>query len=166
MKNKNANQQLPPYVPYRTWNTFLQRAKESEIPLPSRLDSSFWARLPFSGSNESALRRTLVFLDLVDAKACPKEDLEPLIISEGDERASILNRLVSHSYSDLLSQIDLRRGSMKQLQEYFKSVGADGKVGKMCISFFLGIAREANFELHRSLQGKAVSRKPKLPRCL
>ena len=89
------------------------------------------------------MKRALVFLGLIKKDGSPEENLEKLIKAEGEERKAIISEIVSCSYVDLLAQVDLERATAKQLQDYFKSIGADGKIGQMCISFFLALAREA-----------------------
>ena len=145
----------PPYVSYKTWNTFLQKVK-GQLPLPNHIDSSFWAYLPFSGSNQSALRGTLVYLGLLDG-GHPDLRLEQLANAENEERQNLLREIFTQSYEELLDQVDLTRTTRGRLREYFKSVGAEGQLGQKCTAFFLCLAREAGETLHASLQAKSVS---------
>ena len=145
----------PPYVSYKTWNTFLERAK-GHLPLPQRMDSSFWSRLPFSGSNQSALKGALVFLGLVGEDDRPGAELEQLIQAQGADRQVLLRRTLTRSYGQLLGQVDLSRATHGQLRDYFRSVGAEGQVGQKCTVFFLSLAREAGEKPHVSLQARAL----------
>jgi len=156
MKTSEKERRLSPYVSYKTWSTFLETVK-GQLPLPHRMDSSFWARLPFSGSNQSALRCTLDYLGLVDSQDHPDARLEQLAGSENAERQELLREIFTQSYKELLDQVDLARTTPGRIREYFKSVGAEGQVGQKCTTFFLSLAKEAGETLHASLQAKVVS---------
>jgi len=156
MNTKGRETRLPPYVSYKTWNTFLEKLKE-QIPLPNRMDSSFWSRLPFSGSNLSALKGTLRYFSLIDSENRPNPKLEQLAQAEDQERQNLLRDILIRSYEDLLNQVDLSRATIGQLREYFKSVGADGQIGQKCTTYFLSLAKESGEKLHTSLQARVIS---------
>ena len=138
----------PPYVSYRTWNTFLLRLRE-HLPLPPVLDTSFWHRIPFSGTNKSALRGALIYLGLMSATRHPADSLERLTKADGEERKNLLREVVTSAYQGLLAKVDLRRATVGDMRSYFREVGASG--GAKGVNFFLSMARDAGLELHPSL---------------
>jgi hypothetical protein len=120
------------------------------------MDSSFWARLPLSGSNISALKGALLFMNLMTPDERPTPELEKLVQAEGAERQTLIKKIFVRSYEDILNQVDLSRATHGQLREYFKSVGADGQMGQKCSTFFLSLAKESGEKLHASLQTKVT----------
>jgi len=152
--NKKEERLTPPYAPYRTWNTLLGNLKDA-MPLPSRMDSTFWSRLKLSGSMRSSLKSALVSLGLLSQDGRPKKELEELLIAEGDERGERLRAIFQTTYADLLNQIDLERATVGALRDYFRSVGADGQMGEKCQSFFINMAKDSGYKLHPHLLARA-----------
>ena len=155
MNGERQERRLPPYVSYKTWNTFLEKLR-AQVPLPTHMNSSFWSHLPFSGSSQSALKGALLFTGLISPDDRPKEELERLIRAEGTERQALLGKIFTRAYEELLNQVDLGRATHGQLHDYFKSVGAGGEIGQKCTTFFLSLARECGEQLHTGLQTKAI----------
>jgi len=149
---------LIPYVPYATWERFLGRLTQA-MPLPKRLDSSFWAGLRFSGSMQSALKTCLKALDLMEEDGSTRPELEQLVKSEGESRQELLRRLVERTYAPLLEQTELERATLTELHEYFrKFFGASGEMGDKCRTFFINLAKDAGFKLHPHLLARVSKR--------
>ena len=70
---------VPPYVPYRTFQTFLEFLLDEGIP--GRIDKTVWG-LRFSGSSGTQLMTALKVLTLVDADGHPSNELENLVGSK------------------------------------------------------------------------------------
>ena len=67
MTNGNrATGSAPPYVSYKSWDTFIAYLRTNLMPVPDRLDTSVWRQSPFSGSTKSGLQGALTFLGLTD----------------------------------------------------------------------------------------------------
>ena len=64
---------VPPYVPYRTFQTFLEFLLDEGIP--ERIDKTVWGPR-FSGSSGTQLMTALKVLTLVDADGHPSNELE------------------------------------------------------------------------------------------
>ena len=82
---------IPPYVPYRTFQTFLEFLLEEGIP--GRIDKTVWG-LRFSGSSGTQLMTALKVLDLVDSEAHPDDKLARLVHAEGEERRALLRHIL------------------------------------------------------------------------
>lgn len=161
--DKTEARRTPAYAPYESFNRLLGRMKDA-LPLPRPLDSSFWARMRFSGSMTSALKNTLIYLGLLTEENIPTEDLEELVQANPEERKVILRQIFDRAYEPILIRLDLERAQRPQLKAEFKALGADGEVGEKAISFFLAVAKEVGKKLHKYLtvrQPRALgSKKP------
>ena len=146
MTTPGPDRRAPPYVAYRTWETFLQQLKQDGWPdLPQQLDSSVWADWGFNGSNQSALKRTLVFLGLTTDDYRPTEDMTELIRSQENEvdRKAVLERIVHDRYLLVLGGMDLGNATRQQVRTAFQRAGSGTKTADKAVSFFVAIAQDA-----------------------
>ncbi|MFL2665537.1 MAG: DUF5343 domain-containing protein [Dehalococcoidia bacterium] len=138
---------IPPYVPYRTFQTFLEFLFDEGVP--DRIDRSVWG-LRFSGSSGTQLMTTLKVLDLIDQDGRPKKSLEGLVYAEGEERKSILYSVLSNFYEPVFS-LDLARASKGQFRDAFKSFGTKEGVIVKCEAFFIRAAQFAGIKLSKHI---------------
>ena len=138
---------IPPYVPYRTFQTFLEFLLDEGIP--ERVDKSVWGPR-FSGSSGTQLMTALRVLELIDSEARPSEDLERLVHAEGDERRALLRRILERFYIPVF-ELDLSRASKGQFHEAFRSFGTKEGVLTKCEAFFIRAAQAAGIELSRRI---------------
>ncbi len=146
MTTPAPDRRAPPYVAYRTWETFLQQLKQDAWPdLPQQLDSSVWAEWGFNGSNQSALKRALVFLGLTTDDYRPTEDMKELIGSQENEvdRKAVLERIVHDRYLLVLGGMDLGNATRQQVRTAFQRAGSGTKTADKAVSFFVAIAQDA-----------------------
>jgi hypothetical protein len=153
MIEKTETKRTPAYAPYESFNRLLSRMKEA-LPLPEPIDSSFWARMRFSGSITSALKSTLIYLGLLTVDNSPTEDLEQLVKAGPEERRPVLKRVFEKAYEPVLIKLDLERATISQVRAEFKALGADGEVGQKAVSFFLAVAKDAGIQLHKHLTAR------------
>ena len=146
----------PPYVSYKSWETFLDRIRSDVMPLPQRLDKSVWGRMNFSGSTESALKGALVFLNLATPTSYePTDEFINLMDAENDqERRRFMSRIVLRAYSDLIDGIELSRSTRGDVLETFKRAGSGPETAEKAVSFFVGLALNAEIPLHTQLSTK------------
>jgi hypothetical protein len=151
----------PPYASYKSWETFLERIRSDVMPLPQRLDKSVWKRMNFSGTTQSALKGALVFLNLATPNIYePTDEFITLMESDNDqERRRFMSRIIVHAYSDLIDGIELARSTRGDVLDAFKSAGSGPETAEKAVSFFVGLALDAEIPLHTQL-----STKPKIAR--
>lgn len=153
---EESKKMVPPYLPYKTLLTFLDRLKAG---IPARIDRSVVAT--FSGMVQGQLFTTLRYLQLMNDSGVPDAKLEQLVASEGDERKKILNGIIKTSYPFLFSDgVEIKRTTMQQLQELFDEAGASGGTTRKCIAFFIAAAKDAGLELSSYL-GRARATSPR-----
>tara|TARA_Y100001970_G_scaffold76747_3_gene97487 strand:- start:5714 stop:6406 length:693 start_codon:yes stop_codon:yes gene_type:complete len=138
---------IPPYVPYRTFQTFLEFLFDEGIP--DRIDRSVWGAR-FSGSSGTQLMTTLKVLNLIDQDGRPKKSLEGLVFAEGEERKSILYSVLNEFYEPVF-RLDLTRASKGQFRDAFKSFGTKEGVIVKCEAFFIRAAQFAGIKLSKHI---------------
>ena len=138
---------VPPYVPYRTFQTFLEFLLDEGIP--GRIDKTVWG-LRFSGSSGTQLMTALKVLTLVDADGHPSNELENLVHAEGDARRALLRRILERFYIPVFD-LDLARASKGQFREAFRSFGTKEGVLTKCEAFFIRAAQAADIELSKRI---------------
>lgn len=149
---KRLLDRLPPYLTYATWRRLLEALARH---LPSRLDRSYFDELKFSGSTALTARGTLLFLGLIHPSNEHTEELRRLVQSEGEARRALLREIIRRGYQPVLEGLDLEHATSGQLQERFREVGADGDIGRKCLSFLLALAKDAEMPLSPNLLGKS-----------
>ena len=149
---KDTLGRLPPYLTYATWQKLLEALQKH---IPSQLDRSYFDELKFSVSTALTVRGTLLFLDLIYADDKPTEKLTKLVQSDEENRKAVLREIVQEAYLPLLEELDLRNATAGQLEGRFREYGAEGNIGRKCLSFFLALAKDAEMVLSPSLLGKS-----------
>ena len=140
-------QTIPPYVPYRTFQTFLEFLLEEGIP--DRIDRTVWGSR-FSGSSGTQLMTTLKVLGLIDPEGRPSQDLDDLVHAEGEDRRSTLRHVLERFYGSVF-ELDLTRASKGQFHEAFRSFGTKEGVLTKCEAFFIRAAHAAGIELSKRI---------------
>ena len=133
---------VPPYVPYRTFQTFLEFLQDG---IPARIDRSVWGSR-FSGSSGTQLMTTLKVLGLVDSEGRPEPVLDELVFAEGERRRALLRGLL-HDYYRPVFSLDLARATRNQFHEAFRLFGAREGVLAKCEAFFIQAALSAGIQL-------------------
>jgi hypothetical protein len=72
---KNIKNKIPPYVSFKTFQTFLEFLSDG---MPSRIDRSVWVN-KFSGSNGTQIMTAIKFFDLIDNNGVPNDDFKQLV---------------------------------------------------------------------------------------
>ncbi len=146
---------VPPYVPYRTFQTFLEFLQDG---IPARIDRSVWGAR-FSGSSGTQLMTALKVLQLVDSDGHPQPVLEELVFAEGERRRALLRGLLEDYYEPVF-RLDLARATKNQFHEAFRSFGAREGVLTKCEAFFIRAAQDAGIRLSQYiLQGRHQGRR-------
>ena len=115
----------PPYVSYKSWDTFLAYLKTNLMPVPERLDTSVWRQSPFSGSTKSGLQGALTFLGLTDSAGTTLGRLTNLAEAESSEaQRRILASIYEERYAPILGEIDPARATRQQIHGAFRSAGS------------------------------------------
>jgi len=85
---ESPHRAIPPYVPYRTFVTFLDSLK---VGVPSHIDKSVLKSM--SGGVRAWLKAALRAMRLIDAASVPQDSLHRLAAAESDLRKRLLKGL-------------------------------------------------------------------------
>jgi hypothetical protein len=155
--SEEVNNKVPPYVPYQTFEAFIERIKGTVTP--NRVDSSLVRHL--SGSAQSQLFIALRYLGLtqVDGKVNPSFK-ELVAAYKTPEWKSKLADLVKTAYADLIGELDVTNATPAELKERFRDEGGvEGDTVEKCVRFYLMALKEADVKFSPVL--KIRQRSPK-----
>ena len=143
MPTDDTDKALPPYLSYKTFATFIDGLK---VGMPARIDRSVMKTL--SGANQSWLMGALKYLKLIGDEGVPTERLRRLVNSEGDERQQRLQEVARAAYDFLFRDgFHLQTVTPRQLDEAFGKAGPTGDTIRRCVTFFIGLAKDAGLPL-------------------
>lgn len=143
MAEKEARS-IPPYVPWRTFENYLDGLKAFGPHLPNVIDRDSMRTL--SGAMQSWLLTALRSLNMIDDDGIPRPRLQQIVHATPDERKPLLKQVIDAEYP-FLRDINLRGATPKQIEAAFETTGATGDTVRKCIAFFIGIAKAADIPL-------------------
>jgi hypothetical protein len=147
---------LPPYMPYRTFITFLDHLRS--VAIPSHIDKG--AMSSMSGAMQSWMKAALRYMALIDSDDVPQPRLRKLVQAQGDERKAMMKELFKSSYSFLDGKIDLSNTTQPKLREAIQALGAQGETVEKVMAFLVAMAKDAGVPLSPYL----TKRNPRRPR--
>jgi hypothetical protein len=154
-----AKSPLPPYVPYRTFTTFIESLK---VGIPSHIDKSVMTS--YSGGMQSWLKASLRTMKLIDGDGVPQDRLRKLVGAEGEDRKAILRELFNATYAPIMKgKVDLQTTTPQKLRTAFVELGAQGETVEKCMAFLVAMGKDAGFTLSPHLTMRA-SPKPRTRR--
>jgi len=144
MPKDEQRQPLPPYIPFKTFQGFIQKLKDTVIP--ERVDSTLLRS--YSGSMGRQLIAALKFLKFVDGNNYSTDGLKAAVKSYGSpEWGETFGEYVVGAYGELIGELNLDVATYGQLAERFKAWGADGQVLQKCIAFYLAATRNIGWTI-------------------
>ena len=154
----SPEKKLPPYLSYRTFQAFIEGLKGD---IPSRIDRSVLSTL--SGANQSWLLGALRFLDLTTDDGKPTDRLRRLAEAQGPDRQKRLQEVARGGYPSLFGEgFHLGTATPRQLEEAFANLGPTGDTIRRCVTFFVGLAKDADLPLSQHIRrASRATRSPK-----
>lgn len=137
-KENDRKTPLPPYIPWRTFENFIQRLHDTIVP--EIVDSSMLRS--YSGSVARQVVAALKFLRLITSSGHTTDALNRLAKSYGTaEWQAHLTDAIFAAYNDLIGDLNLDTATHGQLENKFKLWGADGQVLAKCVNFYMAALR-------------------------
>jgi hypothetical protein len=134
MADKENRGPLPPYIPFKTFLTFIQKLKSTAVP--ERIDLSVLRT--YSGSTARQLIAALKFLGLIEDAGTTNEQLTKLVNAyDSPGWKDELSDLIFTKYSDIIGNLNIDIATPAQVDEKFKAKGADGQVLQKCVGFYV-----------------------------
>jgi hypothetical protein len=144
MPKTDERQPLPPYVPFKTFQGFIQKLKDTVIP--ERVDSTLLRS--YSGSVGRQITAALKFLGMVDGNNYTTEKLTNCVTAYGTtEWKEQFTDVFTEAYSELIGDLNTDVATYGQLADRFKAWGAEGQVLQKCITFYLAATRSLGWTI-------------------
>lgn len=142
---------LPPYMPYKTFVTFLDHLRA--IGVPSHIDKSVMTHM--SGGMQSWLKAALKYMKLINADDTPTDRLAGLVSADGDLRKEQMRALFDSSYKFVTSKLDLKNTTPVKLREVIIDAGAQGETVEKIIAFMIAMGKDADVQMSSLLTKRA-----------
>jgi len=164
MRDQKEKIAAPPYVPYRTLRSFLERFKQG---VPGRVDRGVMNAM--SGAVQSQVKTALRYLLLISEHDIPSELMKALCVAEGDSRKSVLKTIIKSAYPYMFDDpsFEFSSATGSQVREQIeKNTTATGETVNRCLAFLKDIALDAGiavspfFHQKRQKNGARKSRAP------
>ena len=150
----------PPYVSFGVFKTTTEQLAESTVPT-GPLDRRVLDGL--SGADHGALMSGMRFLDLVDDERKATEEYRNLVhlVKESPKFKEAFYRILTMKYGPIIGTLDLKAGTIAQLEKAFKDYGvAQGQMLTKTVRFFIKALQECGFQVSPHI----TKPKPKSPR--
>jgi hypothetical protein len=147
--NDSANNKLtPPYLPYRTFLSSLDKLGEG---VPPRIDRGIWKNQ--TGSIQSLIMGAYRFFGLIDEQSKPTKTLHDLV-AHRDKPNDYVKAILEDKYAEVLKH-NLSTMTEALINEYFADAfGVEGDTKRKCITFFLQAAKAVGMPLSTFLQSQ------------
>jgi hypothetical protein len=155
MTDKERQRPVPPYLPWKTFENYVDGLKVFGDHLPNVIDRDSMRNL--SGAMQSWLLSGLRSLNMIDENGSPKPRLKQIVQATPDARKGLYKQVIEAEYK-FLDGINLQGATPKQIEAAFETTGATGDTVRKCIVFFVGLAKAADIKLSPLIQ--KVRRRP------
>jgi uncharacterized protein DUF5343 len=163
MDKEQGKGSAPPYVPYRTLLTFLERFKQG---VPNRIGTDLMRTM--SGGTRSQLLTSLKSFGLINDAGVPQDRMKKLCGSEGADRQRVVKDLIEACYPYLFKDgFEFSTTTHSLLREAIQAnTVANGETVVRCIAFLKDAATDAGipvspFLKEQQARGPAKPRKTK-----
>jgi hypothetical protein len=148
MAEESNNKLTPPYLPYRTFLSSLDRLAEG---VPPRIDRGIWKNQ--TGTIQSLIMGAYRFFSLIDDQSKPTKKLHDLV-AHRDEPNEYVKAILEEKYAEVIKH-NLSTMTEALINEYFEAVfGVDGDTKRKSITFFLQAAKAVGMPLSTFLQSQ------------
>lgn len=148
MAEESNNKLTPPYLPYRTFLSSLDRLAEG---VPPRIDRGIWKNQ--TGTIQSLIMGAYRFFGLIDDQSKPTKKLHDLV-AHRDNPNEYVKAILEEKYAEVIKH-NLSTMTEALINEYFGAVfGVDGDTKRKSITFFLQAAKSVGMPLSTFLQSQ------------
>ena len=137
-------EQIPPYVSYKSFSSFLGNLQPN---VPNRIDRSNWGAA-YSDRTGTKLMAAMRFLNLIDANRATAR-LKVLVPATGAHRAALLRQVAEEAYPFIFKgTIDIQNVTRAELEAIFQNTyHTKIDVCHKCIRFFIAFCEDADIPL-------------------
>lgn len=147
--NDSTNSKLtPPYLPYRTFLSSLDKLAEG---VPPKIDRGIWKNQ--TGSIQSLIMGAYRFFALIDDQNKPTKSLHDLV-AHRDKPNDYVKAILEDKYAEVIKH-NLTTMTESLISDYFEDVfGVEGDTKRKSITFFLQAAKAVGMPLSKFLQSQ------------
>lgn len=143
-KNVSEQNPLPPYNSFKTFLGFISGLKETVVP--DQVDLGVLRS--YSGSVAKQLITALRYLALIQENGTTTAKLNELVEAyQTPQWKPLLSQFMGEAYSPILGDLNLQKATRIQVEEKFRTWGAQGDVLTKCMAFFIAAMTEAGVTL-------------------
>jgi len=148
MSDSANNKLTPPYLPYRTFLSSLDKLGEG---VPPRIDRGIWKNQ--TGSIQSLIMGAYKFFGLIDDQGKPTKTLHDLV-AHRDKPNEYVKAILEEKYREVIKH-NLSTMTETLINEYFEEAfGVESDTKRKCITFFLQAAKAVGMPLSTFLQSQ------------
>ncbi len=148
MPQESNSKSAPPYLPYRTFISSLQKLAEI---VPPRIDRGIWKNQ--TGSVQSQIVGAYRFLGLIDELNKPTKRLHDLVAHRSNPKEHI-RAILEEKYAEVIKH-NLSAMTEALIDDYFEDVfEIQGETKRKSITFFLQAAKAVGMPLSNFLQSQ------------
>lgn len=148
MSDVANNKLTPPYLPYRTFLSSLEKLAEG---VPPRIDRGIWKNQ--TGSIQSLIMGAYRFFGLIDAQSKPTKKLHDLV-AHREKPNDLVKAVLDEKYAEIIKH-NLSTMTEALINEYFENAfEVEGDTKRKCITFFLQAAKAVGMPLSSFLQSQ------------
>jgi len=148
MAEESNNKLTPPYLPYRTFLSSLEKLAEA---VPPRIDRGIWKNQ--TGSIQSLIMGAYRFFGLIDDQSKPTKRLHDLV-AHRDAPNDYVKSILEEKYAEVIKH-NLSTMTEALIDEYFEEAfGVQGDTKRKSITFFLQAAKAVGIPLSKFLQSQ------------
>jgi hypothetical protein len=148
VNNELNNKPTPPYLPYRTFLSSLEKLAEG---VPPKIDRGIWKNQ--TGSIQSLIMGTYRFFGLIDDQSKPTKRLHDLVANRIKPN-DYVKAMLQEKYAEVIKH-DLSTMTTALIDEYFENVfGVQADIKRRSVTFFLQAAKAVGLPLSKFLQSQ------------
>lgn len=148
MPDVTSSKPTPPYLPYRTFLSSLDRLAEG---VPPKIDRGIWKNQ--TGTVQSLIMGAYKFFGLIDDQSKPTKRLQDLV-AHRDKPNELVKALLEEKYAEVIKH-NLSTMTESLINGYFEDAfGVDGDTKRKSITFFLQAAKAVGMPLSSFLQSQ------------
>lgn len=154
-KGEGKQTYTPAYVAFPTLMAFVDSIDPKAIP--RSIDKSMMQNQ--SGGVQRKLMSALAFLALTKPGGEVTESLRELVQTKGDppKRKTVLASILNAAYSKIIKDLDVGSATAKQVNDAFRTSGADGTTLEESIRFYVKARKEAGLPVSKYVSARKVA---------
>lgn len=158
-ENKKIHKKLTPYIPFKTFQSFIDSLKKSKV-IPPIVDTSLLQTM--SGSMKTQILSTLKFLNLIDENNHVLESIKNLVGAyDTDAWPETLRPVIKKAYDHVMHDVNWETGTSQQLSQTFKErANVDGQMLDKSVRFFLSALDSCSYQYSPYFKKRKKPRKP------